>query len=66
MLKQPFRGVLRKRYSKNMQQICKATLLKLHFGKGAFLANLLHIFRTPFLKEHFRRAVSVLTDELVI
>ena len=49
--KQPFRGVLKKRYSENMQQIyrrtrmtkcdfnkvAKATLLKWHFGMGVLL-----------------------------
>ena len=54
MQKPPFRGVLRKRCSENMQQIYKrtpmpkcdfsATLLKSHFSMGV-----LHIFRTPFL-----------------
>ena len=49
--KQPFRRVLSKRCSENVQQIYRrthssfATLLKLHFGIGV---NLLHIFRTPF------------------
>ena len=43
--KQPPRGVLKKRYSENMQQIYRrtpmlcnfATLLKLHFGMGVLL-----------------------------
>ena len=39
--KQPSRGVLRKRYPENMQQMyrrtCKATLLKPHFDMGIVL-----------------------------
>ena len=57
--KQPSRSVLRKRCTKNMQQIytrapmpkCdfdKVALLKLHYGMGV----LLNIFRTPFPKNN--------------
>ena len=48
MQKQPSRGVPRKRCSENMQQICKAILLKLRHGCSP--VYLLHIFRTTFLK----------------
>ena len=60
---QPPRGVLKKSCSENMQQIYRKTpLLKCDFNKvalhfieivlqhGYFPVNLLHIFRTPFLK----------------
>ena len=44
--KQPFRGVFRKRYSENMQQIYRRTPMpKSDFNKVA-----LHIFRVPFPK----------------
>ena len=52
--KQPFRSVLRKMCSENMQQIywtkpmAKYDLLNLHFAMG--VVNLLLIFRTPFPK----------------
>ena len=47
--KQPSRGVLRKRYSENMQQIyMKTPMPKCDFRHGCSTANLLHIFRTPF------------------
>ena len=61
--KQPFRGVLRKRYSEDMQQIYRKTSMpKCFFNKfaenfikitlwyGYSPVNLLHIFRTPLLK----------------
>ena len=54
--KQPSRGVLKKRCSENMQQSYRRTpMLKLNFIEialrhGCSLVNLLHIFRTPFLK----------------
>ena len=58
--KQPFRGFLLKRCSENMQQIYKGTPMpKCNFNKnelqfalrhGCSPINLLHIFRTPFLK----------------
>ena len=53
--KQPFRGVLRKRCSENMQQIDRWTPMpKRDFNKvakhGCSPVNLLHIFRTPFPK----------------
>ena len=41
--KKPSRGVLSKRYSENMPQIYRTQ-------HGCSLVNLLHIFRTPFLK----------------
>ena len=48
--KQPSSGVLKKRGSKIMQQIYRVTRMsKCDFNKVA-LQNLLHIFRTPFLK----------------
>ena len=62
-LKQPSRGVLKKRCSENMQQIYKRTpMSKCDFNKatkqsnfieitirhGSSPVNLLHIFRTPF------------------
>ena len=66
--KQPPRGVSRKGCSENTLQIymrtptpnCnfKATLLKSHLGMDVLL---LHIFRIPFLKEHFWRAPSVIS-----
>ena len=66
--KQPPRGVLRKRWSENMQQICRrAPMPKCDFNKvalfsnfieitlrhGCSLANFLHIFRTPFSRNTF-------------
>ena len=53
--KQPHRGVPRKRCSENMQQIYRRTPTpKCDFNKVALRhgcsLNLLHIFRTPFLK----------------
>ena len=54
------RGVLRKRCSENMQQIYRRTSMpKCDFNKvalrhGCSLGNLLHIFRTPFLKNTSR------------
>ena len=56
--KQPPRGVIRKRCSENMQQIYGRTIMpKCNFNKAALQlrdgcspVNLLHIFRTPFLK----------------
>ena len=58
--KQPSRGVLRKKYSENMQQIYRRTPIRkcdfnkvaLHFAlqHGPSPVNLLHIFRIPFLK----------------
>ena len=61
MQKQPSRGVLKKRCSENMQQIYRRTpmpkcnLLLCNFIEvilrhGCFPVNLLHNFRTPFLK----------------
>ena len=49
--KQPPRGVPRKGCSEIMQKIYrKNTHAEVHFGMGVLLKNLLHIFRTPFLK----------------
>ena len=58
--KQPSRGVLRKKYSENMQQIYRRTPIRkcdfnkvaLHFAlqHGPSPVNLLHIFRIPFPK----------------
>ena len=53
--KQPFRGVLRKRFSENMQQIYRWTPMpKRDFNKvakhGCSPVNLFHIFRTPYPK----------------
>ena len=46
---QPSRGVLKKRCSGNMQKIYRRTPMpKCDFNKVA--VDLLHIFRTPFLK----------------
>ena len=39
-----------KTYAEAVIKVSKATLLKSHFGMGVLLKNLLHIFRTPFLK----------------
>ena len=65
VLKQPFIGVLRKRFSENMQQIYRRThlpscdfnsfktallLTKQLNRHGCFPVNVLHIFRTSFLK----------------
>ena len=56
--------VFRKRWSENMQQVYRrtpmpkchfnkvATLLKLHFDMVVLLLNLLHIFRTPSIKNN--------------
>ena len=61
--KQPPRGVLKKKFSENMQQIYRRTpMLKCDFNKvaleialhhGCSPVNLLHIFRTPFSKKTF-------------
>ena len=58
--KQPFRGVLDKRCSENMQQIYGRTptpkcdlfcnFIEIALRHGASPINLLHIFRTPFPK----------------
>ena len=51
--KQPSRGVLRKRCSENMQQIYRRTSMpkcEITLRHGCSPVNLLHIFRTPFLK----------------
>ena len=53
--KQPFRGVLRKRHSENMQQVYRRTPMpKCDFNKAlrhvCSPVNLLHIFRTLILK----------------
>ena len=62
---QPPRGFLRKRCFKNMKQICRRTpILKCDFNNVALrlieiilrqecsAINLLHIFRTPFIRTH--------------
>ena len=67
--RQPFRGVLRKRRSENMQQIYgKTSMPNCYFDKialqlywnrtshGCSLVNLLHIFKTPFPKNTWRVA----------
>ena len=38
LLKQPIRGVLRKRYSENMKQIYRRALIKSHFDVGVLLS----------------------------
>ena len=49
--KQPSRGVLRKRCSENMQQVCsRAPMPKCEKVHGCSPVNLLHLFRTPLLK----------------
>ena len=53
--KQPSRGVVVKRCSENMQQICRRTTIsKCYFNKvsrhGCSLVNLLNIYSTPFPK----------------
>ena len=49
--KQPFRGVLMKRCSENMQQIYRRTAnAKITLRHGCSPVNSQHIFRTPFLK----------------
>ena len=54
--KQPFRGVLGKRCSENMQQIYRrtpmpklqSTFIEIALRHGYSPVNLLHIFRAPF------------------
>ena len=62
--KQPSRGVLRKRCSENMQRIYRRTpmrrcdfklLVEITLLHGCSPVNLLHIFRTSFLKNTSRR-----------
>ena len=54
--KQPFKSVLRKRCSKNMQQIYRTpwqvafNFIEIALWHGCSQVNLLHIFRTPFPK----------------
>ena len=48
--KQPSRGVLRKKCSKNMQQIYRGTPMPKCNFNGCSPVNLMHIFRTPFLR----------------
>ena len=48
--KQPSRGVLKKSCSENMQQIYSRTPIEITLRYECSPANLLHIFRTPFLK----------------
>ena len=51
---QPFRGVLRKRCSENMQQI---------YSKFTVNAvNLLHVFRTPFPKNTFEELLLLIAN----
>ena len=65
-LKQPYRGVLRKRCSEDIQQIYKRTPMpKCDFNKvakdfieialrhGCSPVNLLHIVKTPFLNNNY-------------
>ena len=53
--KQPSRSVLRKRCSENMQQVYRRTTMtkygfEIRLRHECFPINLLHIFRTPFLR----------------
>ena len=55
--KQPSRGVLREKYSENMRQIYRRTPMpkcdfdiEITLRHGCSPVNLLHIIRTPFLK----------------
>ena len=72
--KQPSRGVLRKRYSENMQQIYRRTPLpKYDFNKvalqlGRSSVNLQHIFRPSFPKNisgHIRKVRRYKIDKVV-
>ena len=68
--KQPSKGVLKKRCSEIMQQICRRTLIpKCHFNKfalqlrhGCSPVNLLHIFITRFSKKTPGRLLLNLHD----
>ena len=72
--KQPSKGVLRKRCSENIQQIYRRTPMSkcdfnkfaLQFALGCFPVNLLHIFRTPFLKNTSGRLLLLLSTTTVI
>ena len=80
LLKQPSRSVLRKRCSKNIQQIYRRTsMLKCEFSKyvlcnfieitlpqGCSCVNLLHIFRTPFYKNTSGELLLSLMKEHVL
>ena len=62
----PSRGVLIKRYSKNMHQICRGTpMANCDFNKihGCSPANVLRIFRTSFHKNTYR---EILFQTLVV
>ena len=53
--KQPPKGVLRKRYSENMQQ---SNFIEIALRHGCSPVNLLHVFRCTFSKEHLWMAAS--------
>ena len=61
--KQPLRGVLRKRRSENMQQICRSNSIEITHRHGCSSVNLLHIFRTSLPKNTSGRLlfISVIT-----
>ena len=64
-----FRDVLRKRWSENMLQIYRRTLIEITLRHECSLVNLLHIFRKPFPKNIYWRLLlyevsSVVTDHL--
>ena len=69
--KQSSIGVLKKRCSKNMQQIYRRTPIpKYDFNKitlrhGCFPVNLLHIFGTPFPRNTSRWLILLLSDGIV-
>ena len=57
--KQPFKGVLRKRCSENMQEIYRrATMPKCDFNKVVLLREFHEIFHNSFLAEHLQAAAS--------
>ena len=69
--KPPSRGALRKRCSDNMQQIYRRTLIpkgnfmpkcEITLRHGCSPVNLLHIFRTPFLKNTSGRFLLILSN----
>ena len=77
--KQPYRGVLKKRRSDNLQQIYRRkpmpkwisvkmlwNFFEIPLQHGCFPVRLLHIFRTPFPKNTFEGLLLVLGRQIFV